>query len=91
MIFAFFLYVLLRGSEKPCFFIVFYNKVLKKSLFLAFFGQRLSVDLGPHGVMPSEILKYREKQKDENNSKYKNETIKMEQGGRASTVMMSPV
>ena len=55
VIFAFFLYVLLRGSEKPCFFIVFYNKVLKKSSFLAFFGKRLSVDLGPHGVMPSEI------------------------------------
>ena len=40
------------------FFIVFYNKVLKKSSFLAFFGQRLSVDLGAHGVMPSKMIMY---------------------------------
>ena len=51
MIFAFFLYVLLRGSEKPCFFIVFYNKVLKKSSFLAFFGHFLEANLGPQRVI----------------------------------------
>ena len=49
--FCVFLYVLLRGSEKPCFFIVFYNKVLKKSSFLAFFGHFLEANLGPQRVI----------------------------------------
>ena len=37
------------------FFIVFYNKVLKKSSFLAFFGQGRGVDLGPQRVIFSNI------------------------------------